>query len=95
MSKLSRSAEPKLPRKNPLEGLETWQKALSILPIALLVVGGAIGGALGAGAFFINTKIARKPLATPAKALAMVGVIAGAGLAYLIVVTLLAIAIGV
>ncbi|WP_457028808.1 hypothetical protein [Kitasatospora sp. P5_F3] len=89
MSKLSRTGEPKAPRKNPFEGLAPWQKALSILPMGLLIVGGAIGGALGAGALFLNTSIARKPLATPVKALAMVGVTLGATLAYLIIKGLL------
>ncbi|RPF44830.1 hypothetical protein EDD96_1371 [Streptomyces sp. Ag109_G2-6] len=70
-------------------GLTWWQLVLSIAPILLLPIGGAIGGAIGAAGLFTNLSLARKQLGMPLKALAMLGVTLGAYLAYLLVAGLL------
>ncbi|MCX4987273.1 MULTISPECIES: hypothetical protein [unclassified Streptomyces] len=83
--------------KNPLgkpdpwarvRGLAWWQLVLSIMPILLLSVGGAIGGAIGAAGLFANLALARKPFGTPVKLLAMLGVVLASYLGYLLVVGL-------
>ncbi|WP_030685317.1 hypothetical protein [Streptomyces globisporus] len=61
-------------KKKFFDGLSPWQKALAALPLALLFVGGAIGGALGALGAFANVRIARTQLPAPLKAAAMLGV---------------------
>ncbi|RKT02184.1 hypothetical protein BX286_0050 [Streptomyces sp. 3211.6] len=66
-------------------GLTWWQLVLSIVPILLLPFGGLIGGAFGAAGLFVNLSLARKPFGTPAKLLAMVGLVLGAYLGYFIV----------
>lgn len=70
-------------------GLTWWQLVLSIAPILLLPIGGAIGGAIGAAGLFTNLSLARKQLGTPLKALAMLGVACAAYLAYLLIAGLL------
>jgi len=52
-----------------------WLGVLAFLPIALLVIGGALGGAIGATGMVINRGIARMPISSGAKAGAMVGVL--------------------
>lgn len=49
---------------------------LVFLPLALVVIGGAIGGALGVVAAGVNLALSRRPLRTPIKLVAMVGTIA-------------------
>ncbi|MFF4371473.1 hypothetical protein [Streptomyces sp. NPDC001594] len=70
-------------------GLTWWQLVLSIAPILLLPIGGAIGGAIGAAGLFTNLALARRHLSTPLKALAMLGVACAAYLAYLLIAGLL------
>ncbi|MEW1640159.1 hypothetical protein AB0469_39630 [Streptomyces sp. NPDC093801] len=70
-------------------GLTWWQLVLSIAPILLLPIGGAIGGALGAAGLFANLSLARKHFRTPFKALAMLGVALGSYLAYILVAGLI------
>lgn len=55
-------------------GLAWWHLVLSLLPIPLLPIGGAIGGAIGAAAIYVNLSLARKSFGTRAKVLAMLGV---------------------
>ncbi|MFB7051785.1 hypothetical protein ACWF95_33100 [Streptomyces vinaceus] len=69
-------------------GLAWWQLVLSILPILLLPVGGAIGGAIGGVGLFTNLSLARKPFGTPVKVLAMLGVVLATYLAYFLVAVL-------
>lgn len=69
-------------------GFAWWQLVLSIAPVLLLPVGGAIGGAIGAAGVFVNLSLARKPFRTPIKLLAMVGVVLAAYLGYFLVVGL-------
>ncbi|MFD8423546.1 hypothetical protein [Streptomyces sp. NPDC059466] len=83
--------------KNPLgkpdqwakfRGLVWWQLVLSIAPILLLPIGGAIGGAIGAAGVFANLSLARKAFGTPVKLLAMLGVVLASYLGYFLVVGL-------
>jgi Septum formation len=48
---------------------------LVFLPLALVVIGGAIGGALGLVAAGINLALSRRPLRTPIKLIVMIGTI--------------------
>ncbi|MGW5776172.1 hypothetical protein [Streptomyces sp. NPDC003863] len=65
---------PLLSKKKLFDGLAPWQTALAALPLALLFIGGAIGGAVGALGMATNVKIAKTQLPTPVKAVAMLGV---------------------
>ncbi|MEU4731425.1 hypothetical protein [Streptomyces sp. NPDC023588] len=66
-------------------GLAWWQLVLSIAPIILLPIGGAIGGAIGAAGLFANLSLARKPFGTPVKLLVMLCVVLGSYLGYFLV----------
>ncbi|MFD6553487.1 hypothetical protein [Streptomyces sp. NPDC058398] len=70
-------------------GLAWWQLVLSIVPMLLMLVGGAIGGVIGATGLFANLSLARKPFGTPAKLLAMLGVVVATYLGYFLVVGLI------
>ncbi|WP_370414159.1 hypothetical protein [Streptomyces fradiae] len=72
-------------KKKPFAGLTPWQKALSVLPLALVAVGGLIGGVLGALAMLTNVKIARTQLSTPVKVIAMLGTAVAALLVFLVI----------
>lgn len=74
--------------KGPFDGLKSWQLVLVFLPLVLLA-GGLIGGALGGGASAANLTLAKKPLPSLWKSLAMIGIALIAGAAYLLVVSLL------
>jgi hypothetical protein len=52
-----------------------WLGVLAFLPIGLLAIGGALGGAIGATGMVINRGISRMPISSGAKAGAMVGVL--------------------
>ncbi|MFF4330751.1 hypothetical protein [Streptomyces sp. NPDC001591] len=65
------------------------RRQLSLAPILLLPIGGAIGGAFGAAGLFTNLSLARKSLSTPLKALAMLGVALASYLGYILVAGLL------
>lgn len=58
---------------------------LSLLPLGLLFIGGAIGGALGALGMVTNVKIAKTQLPTAGKAAAMLGVGLAAVVIFLVV----------
>jgi hypothetical protein len=73
-------------------GLAWWQLLLTLLPLLLLPLGGLIGGLIGAAAAFANASVARKPLATPLKAAAMIGVTLAA---YVVFIVLAALVLGV
>ncbi|WP_406840002.1 hypothetical protein ACICHK_34680 [Streptomyces sp. AHU1] len=66
-------------------GLAWWQLVLSIVPILLMPIGGAIGGLIGAAGLFANLSLARKPFGTPVKLLAMLGVVLASYLGYFLV----------
>lgn len=65
-------------------GLTWWQLLLSLLPLALVGVGGAIGGAIGAGGMVVNLWLAKR-IGGAIKALAMIGVVLAAYLVYLVI----------
>ncbi|MFE9933238.1 hypothetical protein [Streptomyces sp. NPDC005533] len=65
---------PLAKKKKLFEGLAPWQVVLSVLPLGLLFVGGAIGGGLGALGMVTNVKIAKTQLPTAGKVAAMLGV---------------------
>ncbi|GGX93109.1 hypothetical protein [Streptomyces fructofermentans] len=67
-------------------GLTWWQTVLSVAPMLLMVLGGAIGGVMATLGLFANLSIARKPLGTPVKLLAMLGVVFASCLSYILVV---------
>jgi hypothetical protein len=54
-----------------------WMGILVLLPIGLVVTGGALGGLLGATAMVVNRKIAVSGLGTGAKVALMLGVLVG------------------
>lgn len=56
--------------------LPVWLVILMLLPLGLLVMGGALGGAIGALGVVVNTIIARSAWGGVAKALTMLGVFA-------------------
>jgi hypothetical protein len=62
---------------------------LSLLPVALLALGGALGGGIGAAGVFANLSIARKQFGTPLKVLAMIGVVFASYLVFFILVAFL------
>ncbi|MFD8479370.1 hypothetical protein [Kitasatospora sp. NPDC059673] len=74
--------------------LNGWQLALTLLPLALLFAGGAIGGVIGALAALGNAAIAKKNLSTPVKALSMIGVVLASGVVFLVAAALMAAALG-
>ncbi|MFF4243735.1 hypothetical protein ACFYY2_04600 [Streptomyces sp. NPDC001822] len=76
-------------KKKLFDGLSPWQMVLSVLPLALLLVGGAIGGGVGGLAMVANVKIAKTQLPTPVKAAAMLGVALAAGVVVLVVAGML------
>ncbi|MER5640665.1 hypothetical protein ABT095_27420 [Kitasatospora sp. NPDC002227] len=80
----------KQPRKNILDGLAPWQMLLALLPLALLFIGGAIGGVFGALGLLANVKVAKAPFATPLKATLMAGVVLTTAVVYLAVAAVVA-----
>ncbi|WP_433532682.1 hypothetical protein ACQPYA_12010 [Micromonospora sp. CA-263727] len=58
-------------------------RVLAPLPILLVVVGGAVGGLIGALGFMANLAVARTPASSVVKALSMVGVGVAASVAWL------------
>lgn len=67
-------------------GLSWWQLVLTLLPIVLLPIGGAVGGLVGAAGVLSNLSVARRQLAVPLKVLAMLGVVVAAYLVYFVLV---------
>jgi hypothetical protein len=49
---MSQTASPKGDRWAAFHGLRWWQLVLSLLPLALIGLGGLVGGAVGAGSLF-------------------------------------------
>ncbi|MFE2547462.1 hypothetical protein ACFXGI_02710 [Streptomyces sp. NPDC059355] len=77
---------PLAKKKKFFDGLAPWQVVLSLLPLGLLFIGGAIGGGLGALGMVANVKIAKTQLPTAGKVAAMLGV----GLAVVVVFLVIA-----
>lgn len=70
-------------------GLPKWQLALVILPLALVSIGGLIGGGIGFLGMVANLKLAGTTLATGPKAMAMAGVMVATYIAYFVLAVLL------
>ena len=66
-------------------GLRWWQLVLSLLPIGVVAIGGLIGGAIGAIGLIVNLWLARRPIGTALKVVAMAGVVVGSYVFYLII----------
>ncbi|MFI8001676.1 hypothetical protein [Streptomyces sp. NPDC086010] len=62
---------------------------LSVLPLALMLVGGVVGGGVGALGMVADVKIAETQLPTQVKVAAMLGVALAAGVVVLVVAGLL------
>ena len=56
-------------------GLTWWQGLLSLLPLALIPIGGAVGGGIGGLGAVANLRLARNPMSTLGKAVAMTSVV--------------------
>ena len=56
-------------------GLRWWQLVLALLPLGLLPIGGALGGAIGVVAMLANIGLARRPFNTGLKVATMLGVV--------------------
>ncbi|MFE3493424.1 hypothetical protein [Streptomyces sp. NPDC059175] len=78
-----------LAKKKFFDGLAPWQLVLSLLPLGLLLIGGAIGGGLGALGMIANVKIAKTQLPTAGKVAAMLGVGLAAAVVFLVIAGLL------
>lgn len=75
-------------KKKLFDGITPWQKALAALPLALLFIGGAIGGAVGAAGMVANVKIAKSALPNAVKAVAMLGVTVAVAVVFFVCVGL-------
>jgi hypothetical protein len=62
--------------------LSTLEYIVAGVPMALMAVGGALGGGIGAGAFALNVSIFRRDMPPARRYLLSVLVTIGAGLAY-------------
>ena len=56
-------------------GLRWWQLVLALLPLGLLPIGGALGGAIGVVAMLVNIGLARRPFKIGFKVTTMLGVV--------------------
>lgn len=56
-------------------GLRWWQLVLALLPLGLLPIGGALGGAIGVVAMLANIGLARRPFNAGLKVATMLGVV--------------------
>jgi hypothetical protein len=76
-------------KRNPfdLRGLAWWQSVLAVAPVALIFVGGLVGGACGVAAMLANIKIARSGLSAGLKAVTMIAVGGLAVVAWFIIAT--------
>jgi hypothetical protein len=68
-----------------LKEMAWWQTILTLVPLALIGVGGVLGGLFGALAAVLNVKIAKSGLNAPVKAIVMVGVDFAAVVAWYVV----------
>jgi hypothetical protein len=66
-------------------GLRWWELVLALLPIALVAIGGLLGGLIGALGLVINLALARRRLGAGLKLVAMLGVVIAAYVVYFVV----------
>src|SRR5207245_11203817 len=57
------------------KGLRWWELVLVLTPLLLVVLGGLVGGIMGAVGLLANLAIARRQLSSGVKVAAMIGVI--------------------
>lgn len=69
--------------------LAPWELILAVLPIGLVGIGGAIGGAAGAIGVVVNLSVARRPWPVALRVVASLGVLAAAAVAWYLVALLL------
>lgn len=67
------------------KGLAWWELVLVFIPLSLVVLGGLIGGVVGAIALLSNLAIARRPIASGVKVAAMIAIIVAAYLVAFII----------
>jgi len=65
--------------------LAPWELILAVLPIGLLGIGGALGGAAGAIGVVVNLSVARRPWPAVLRVVASLGVLAAAAVAWYLV----------
>ena len=78
-------ATTKRDRFATFRGLRWWELVLTFLPIALVAVGGLLGGAIGALGLVTNLALARRQLGVGLKLVAMLGVVIAAYVVYFVV----------
>ncbi len=64
-----------MPGPSWFRGLRWWQLVLALLPLGLLPIGGAAGGAIGVVAMLANIGLARRPFNTGLKVATMLGAV--------------------
>jgi hypothetical protein len=89
MSTSSGQPAPEKGKMFDLAGLAWWQTVLALAPIALVFVGGLVGGACGAAAALANIRIAKSSTPAGIKELAMVGVGVAAFVAWYVIASAL------
>lgn len=81
--------EPSVPvRKDrwaAFRGLAWWEVVLSLLPLALIGVGGLVGGLFGAVGLMINLNLAKRRLGVGLEVMAMLGVSIAVSVLYFVV----------
>lgn len=68
--------------------LAPWELILAVLPIGLLGIGGALGGAAGAIGVVVNLSVARRPWPAVLRVVASLAVLAAAAVAWYLVAVL-------
>ncbi len=72
-------------RFSGLRGLRWWEPVLSLLPIALIGIGGLLGGLIGGVGLVINLALARRRIGGVLKSIAMIGVAVASYVVYIVV----------
>jgi hypothetical protein len=70
-------------------GLRWWELVLVLAPLVLLVLGGLLGGVIGAVALLSNLAIARRPMSPGVKVALMVAIIFIAYTVVIVIATLI------
>lgn len=70
-----------------------WEIVLIVLPLTLIVIGGLIGGVLGALAAIGNTYVARSNLSIAVKVVVMVGLLVAVYVVWFVVALVIALAL--
>ncbi len=73
-------------------GLSWWELVLVLIPLGLLLLGGLVGGVVGAVALLSNLAIARRPMSAGIKVALMIAIIFIAYTVVIIIATLIYVA---